>query len=242
MKLPSGAGTPAADVRDALVEATTACQGVRTLSAEVAVSGSVADQGVRGRMLIGLAAPDRARIEAVAPFGQPVFIFVATNADATLLLPRDQRVLEHGKPADVLEAVAGIPLDGRDLRGALTGCPSAPDVESGRALGDDWRLVSDGPDTVYLHRDARTGPWRVAAVLHKPAGHEPWRAEYKESQSGLPRSVRLAGAHFDLRLALSQVDVNAALGDDVFQVQLPRSLQPITIDELRRARPGIRKN
>jgi hypothetical protein len=85
MKLPTGAGTPASDVRDALVQATNTCQGIRTLSAEVAVSGSVATQGLRGRMLVGLAAPDAGRIEAVAPFGPPVFILVAKNDDATLL-------------------------------------------------------------------------------------------------------------------------------------------------------------
>ena len=39
MKLPTGTGTPAPDIRDAIVEATTACQSVRSLSAEIGVSG-----------------------------------------------------------------------------------------------------------------------------------------------------------------------------------------------------------
>ena len=51
----------------------------------------------------------------MAPFGQPLFIFVATGDDATLLLPRDERVLEHGRPDAVLEAVAGVPLGAADL-------------------------------------------------------------------------------------------------------------------------------
>src|SRR5262245_2967279 len=244
MKLPSGPGVPALDTRDAIAQATTTCQGVRTLSAEVAVSGSVGGQRLRGRMLVGVAAPASARIEAVAPFGPPVFIFVARDADATLLLPRDERVLEHGKPREVLEAVAGIPLDGMDLRRALTGCPSLPDREAGRTVGDDWRVVPDGPDQVYLHRDARTGPWRVVAIQHASEGASPWRAEYKTFESDLPRAIRLVSdkGTFDIRMSLSQVDLNVTLGDEVFRVQIPRSAVPIALEELKRARPGIRKN
>ena len=65
---------------------------------------------MRGRLLAGLAAPASARLEAVAPFGPPVFIFVARDDEATLLLPRDRRVLEHGRPTAVLDAVAGVPM------------------------------------------------------------------------------------------------------------------------------------
>lgn len=222
------------------------------MSAEVGVSGSVAGQGLRGRMLVGLASPDSARIEAVAPFGQPVFILVARDAEATVLLPRDQRVLEHGKPADVLEAVAGIPVDSGELRRTFTGCPSAPDVETGRAAGDNWRTLSDGPDVAYLRREARSGPWQLVAIVHHPPAGTPWRAEYKDFHNGLPRSIRLVSepratnpdsrTRFDLRLALSQVDVNLTLGDEVFRVQIPRSAAPITLDELKRARPGVRED
>ena len=52
----------------------------------------------------------------MAPFGPPIFIFVATSDDATLLLPRDDRVLEHGRSDAVLDAVAGVPLSAADLR------------------------------------------------------------------------------------------------------------------------------
>jgi hypothetical protein len=250
MKLPAPAGAPPADVRDALVAATASCRNVRTLSAEIAVSGSVAAQRVRGRLLVGVAAPASARIEAVAPFGEPIFIFVARGSDATLLLPRDDRVLAHGQPASVLEAVAGVALDGEQLRRVLSACPAAPDAESGRAPADDWRVVTDGPDQIFLHRDAPPAPWHLVATIHRASGTDAWRAEYREFQDGLPRSIRLVSAdgrrRFDLRMALSQVDVNAAMGDEVFRVDVPPDAAPITIDELREAgpfaRPGVRKN
>jgi len=243
MKLPSGPGAPAADAADAIADATAACRAVSTLSAEIAVSGSVGGQRLRGRLLVGLGSPASARIEAVAPAGAPVFIFVASGQDATVLLPRDDRVLEHGPAAPVLEAVAGVPLDPADLKAALTGCAQAPDSGHGRSLGDDWRLVPDGPTELYLHRDRKIGRWQVAATLHRGGEGGPWRAEYRDVLDGLPRSIHFAGGErFDLTLTLSQVSLNEPLGPVVFRVQIPRSARPITLDELRHARPGVREN
>ena len=240
MRLPAGPGGPAPDGREAVAAATTACQRVDTFTAEIAVSGSVDGERVRGRMLAGVARPASARLEAAAPFGAPLFIFVARGADATLLLPRDDRVLQHGQSEQVLDAVAGVPLDPAGLRAALTGCAQAPDVGGARAIGEDWRVVPDGRGEVYLHRDPHGAPWRVVAATHGD-----WRAEYRDFRNELPQSIRLRsadGRRFDLRLALSQVDVNAGLGADAFTVRVPSSAAPITLDEIRHSRPGVRKD
>src|SRR6516162_1020850 len=173
MKLPAGPGTPATDAQQAIAEATIACQRVNTLTAEIRVTGSVGGERVRGRMLVGVARPASARLEAAAPFGAPLFIFVARNADATLLLPRDDRVLQHGRPDAVLEAVAGVPLDPTELRATLTGCAQAPDVDGARVTGDDWRVVRDGSAELYLRRASRGAPWRIVAEIRPE-----WRAEY----------------------------------------------------------------
>ena len=133
MKLPAGAGTPASDAADAFIDATAACNAVSSISAEIAVAGAVGGRRLHARLLAGLASPASARLEAVAPAGQPLFILVASGDDATLLFPREQRVLPHGRPAAVLEAVAGIPLDPIDLRATLTGCSLAA-PENGRAF------------------------------------------------------------------------------------------------------------
>ncbi len=254
MKLPAGTGTPALDAADALAEATRVCRGVRTLTAEVAVSGSAGGHRVRGRLSAGVAAPASARLEAVAPFGPPLFIFVATNDDATLLLPRDDRVLEHGRPDAVLDAVAGVPLDAADLHTTLTGCAPPVPQPSGRALGPDWRVVvtsaRSAGDRLYLHRDGGAQPWRLVGSVHEGSTDFVWRAEYRDFQNGLPRSIRVTSLRsnpqsdraFDLTLALSQVEANVPLGADVFRVEIPRSADPITLAELRRARTGIRKN
>jgi hypothetical protein len=246
MKLPAGPGAPAPDAADALKQATASCVGIRTLTAEVAASGKVSGQRLRVRLSVGVDAPASARLEAIAPFGPPIFILVATNDDATLLLPRDDRVLQHGRPADVLDAVAGVPLSAADLHAVLTGCAPAMPQTEGRSLGADWRLISGATgDALYLHRSGNTQPWQLASVVRRA-----WRVDYRDPLNGLARTMRItsvardggAGSSFDLTLALTQVETNVPLGADVFRVDIPRAARPITLDELRHARPGVREN
>src|SRR5947207_14909834 len=68
MKLPSGPGSPppGTEGASAYAQAIDRCSSIRTLTAEVAVSGSAAGHRVRGRMVAGVQAPDSARLEAVA--------------------------------------------------------------------------------------------------------------------------------------------------------------------------------
>ena len=245
LKLPTGSGLPASDGTDVVRDAIKACQAVSTITAEIAASGSVGGQRLSVRLLAGLAAPASVRLEAIAPFGQPAFIFVARDNDATLLLPRDRRVLEHGPPAAVLEAVAGVPLDAADLRIALTGCATVPRANDARQVGEDWRIVPDGRGEVYLHRESRTAPWHIVAAVHQGPGATPWRAEYRAFQrggaaDGLPAIVRLTSLNnqqFDLRLTLSQVELNRPLEPDVFRIQSPPGTDPIALDELKRSGP-----
>jgi hypothetical protein len=244
MKLPAGPGAPAADAAEALTQATAACGGIRTLTAEVAASGKVSGQRFRATLLVGVAAPASARIEAVAPFGAPAFILAAHDDDTTLLLPRDGRVLEHGKSEDVLDAVAGVRLSAAELRGVLAGCTAADAVRpDGRALGPDWRVFGQ---SLYLHRAGATQPWQLVAV-HRGFG----LVEYRDFVNGLPRSIHIvsrggddinAGSFFDLALALSQEDTNVALGPEVFRVEVPPTAKSISLDELQHARESVRKN
>jgi hypothetical protein len=258
LKLPAGPGKPAAGAGDALAQATAACRAIRTLTAEIAISGSAGGRRVRGRLSAGASAPASVRLEFVAPFGPPIFFFAATAADATLLLPRDDRVVEHGNPAMVLNAVAGVPLNPDELVAMLTGCVPAGAQSGARELGPDWRVVHTSSATVsydvYAHRESGRLPWRVVVLMRQgpPDGTigtiATIRIEYRDFQGELPRSIRLVDSsgskesNFDLTLALSQVETNVPLGPDVFRVEIPQSAIPITVDELRRARLGIREN
>jgi hypothetical protein len=241
IRLPSGTGVAASDAEHAFDEATAACRNISTLSAEVAVDGSIGGRHIpRTHLILGVSSPASARIEATAPFGGPVFVLAARDNDATLLLLRDNRVLAHGAPEAVLEALAGVPLGPADLRTTLTGCPVGPTSSEARQVDEDWRMFLDGTGTLYLHRDSHAGPWRlVASARHSPTVAT-WLAEYHDFKNGLPQTVQLAStdpSQFDLRLRLSQVEINAPLEAGVFSVQTPPSAAPITLDELRRSGP-----
>jgi len=238
LKLPAGAGTPASDAAEALDQATRTCRTVSTLSAEIAVSGSVGGQRLRGRLLAGLAAPASMYMEAPAPFGAPLFVLAATGGEATLLLPRDRRVLEHGRPEQVLEAVAGVPLDPAELRLTLSGCDSGyHDASSARAFGDRWRLLP-GSRELYLHRAHPSEPWRLVSVVQK--GADGWRADYRDFLNDLPRDISLVAMdarRFSLRLGLSQVEINVTLEPSTFHVAVPSGTATLTLDDLRASGP-----
>ena len=236
MKLPSGPGTPAGDAAAVIAQATAACRAVNTITLEMSVHGSAGGHRLRGRLTAGLAKPASARLEAAASFGQPLFIFVASGTDASLLLPRDKRMLEHGKPADVLEAVSGVPLDAAALRALVTGCANMPDASDAVSFGDNWRVAPDGADNVYFRKEGAAGSWRLVATTRRGE----WRAEYAMFVDNLPRTVRIvsqASGRFDLQLDLSQVDVNVALGPEAFRLQQTAGAEPISLEELRRSGP-----
>jgi hypothetical protein len=248
MTLPSGGATAVAPAvaAAALAQATSGCAAVQTLTAELAVNGSAGERRLRGRLLGGVAAPASVRLEALAPFGQPIFIFVAMGDQATLLLPRDGRVLQGGRPDAVLEAVAGVPLAATDLETTLTGCaPSdAPTPTEARQFGDTWIVIDSPTGELYLRRNPPSGSWElVAATRTASAGR--WRADYAERQADVPRSIRVTsiddagntGKTFDLRLTLSQVEINTPLSPDAFAVRVPAAATPISLDELRASGP-----
>jgi hypothetical protein len=162
---------------------------------------------------------------------------VATAANATLYVPRDQHVA-RGRPDALLEAVAGVPLDASDLRSVVTGCAGMPNVSAVQAIGDEWRVTGDGNDEIYLRRDRQAAAWHLVTTLRR--GSDGWRADYSNFDRGLPRTIRLVstpGGRFDLQLDLSQVELNVPLGPEVFQLQVPASAEAISVDELRRSGP-----
>jgi hypothetical protein len=239
MKLPTGAGAPASDAADAFTEATTSCRAIASMTADASVSGSAGGRRLRARLSLGVQAPASARLEAIGPFARPLFMMAARGDTATLLLNDDNRILQGGRPAAVLEAITGVPLDAAELRDALTGCSSST-LADGHQFGEQWRVLRDGSRSIYLNRKPPTASWRLAAVVHQSGSTPEWRAEYANFVDGLPRTIRFVSSdpdRFNLRLELRDIELNPALGPDAFQIRVPASATPITIEELRRSGP-----
>lgn len=237
LALPTGPGSPRADALAIFNQATAACRDVSTLTAELTLSGRVGRQRLRGRLLAGLA-PAALRLEGVAPFGPPAFIFVARGGDGLLLLPRDRRVLPSAAPADILRALAGVQLGPDDLRALLSGCVKPdPEAIATRGFGSEW-LVADlaGGGTMYLQQ--RGGTWRIVAGVRAPL-----EGEYREFVDSYPRRMRLrsAGAAdrpaVDLDVRLQQVELNTPIDSAAFTVSVPPDAVPLTLEELEAGGP-----
>lgn len=237
--LPAGEGEPFPEYAAAFDEAARPCRDVRSLSAELAVSGRVGGGKVRIRVIAGISATGGLRLEGVAPFGPPAFVLAASGGTATLLLPRDNRVLRGERASAVLDALVGLDLDAADLLALLTGCVvPAPGVSGGRQYASGWaRIDLAGGAAVFLHRDAGQA-WRIRAGARPPL-----RVEYEPGAGAAPATVHLRldgdrGRSSGLRIALSQVELDARLGPGVFTVSIPADARPITLAELRAASPA----
>jgi hypothetical protein len=235
LTLPSPGGAPLPNAAELHTDIAKACTGVRTLTAELGLNGRAAEQRISGRAVVGFESPDAMRLEGLAPIGQPAFILVSRAGRATLLLPRDGRVLTGANAGEILGALTGVALGPADLQAILTGCvvPS-PKVVSGSEQ-DGWVMLAlDGGATLYLRRV------RGTAVELRAARRDNWQIEYAEWQNGLPRAVRIISSsvpEVDMRAQLSQLETNVDLEDAAFTVDVPGDAQPITLDELRDAGP-----
>jgi hypothetical protein len=230
--LPAGTGTPAPDFRPAYVEARAACESVRTLQAELGLSGRAAGQRLRGRVLSGFA-PGALRLEGVAPFGAPVFILVADGLRGTLLLSRERRIVQDAPPEEILNALVGIRLGPDDLRALLSGCVrAAAESTTARAYGADWLVVDlAAGGTIYLRRIA--GVWQIVAGRY--GGLE---VDYAAFDGARPSQVVLRGTDLNLALALNQVEVNGDLPREALvALKIPDGVAPLSLEQLRKAGP-----
>jgi hypothetical protein len=236
--LPSGSGAPFPEAANAYARATERCRGVRTFSAELALSGRVSGHKLRGRILAGLAEPSQLRLEAPAPFGRPVFILVARGQEATLVLSRDRRVLRGVAPDAIIEALTGVAIGPDDLRAAIAGCGlgDAATTTAGVSYPGDWVAIDSGAARSWLRRVS--GAWRLVASTRGAL-----EIRYERFDGDRPSEVRLRGAgqqgapRADLLVGISQVEINVPLTQEVFDVDVPADATPLTLEELRRNGP-----
>jgi hypothetical protein len=234
VELPSGTGTPFPDAGTAYQTAVQECRGTRTIKATLSLSGRVGSTRLRGDVDAGFEAPEKVRLEGRHPLGRPVFILVATGPQATLLLPRDNRVLRNAATVEIVNALVGLPLGGSELRALVSGCGfGAADASAGHSYSGGWVSVESGGATTYLRQI--DGQWRVVAA-HRP----PVTVHYSTFTLGRPSAVRLqatGATAADVTVRLSDVNINVAIEPAVFELKAPAGAEPLTLDELRRAGP-----
>lgn len=232
---PTDPGAPFPDLAQTESQVFRHCTGVRTLQAELRLSGRAGRQSLGGRVHAGFDRPASMRLEGVAPFGAPIFILVTRGESATLLLPRDARVV-RGRPEAILGALTGVSLAPADLLAILTGCviPS-PRASAGRVHGNGVASLDlAGGATIFLRRPASV--WLPVA-----ARRDGWTIEYPAMQGSFPAAVRLrssgAGPAVEMTATLSQIEANTDLATEAFDVEVPPGTATMTVEELRDAGP-----
>jgi hypothetical protein len=227
---------------DAFIAATASCKGFRSIEGELALSGRAGGERVRGRVLTGLEAGGAVRLEAPAPFGAPFFILAGRNDVATLVLPRERRVMKDTKVAAVLERLTGLALSADDLRLVVSGClVEQPAPTEGRQWPGGWQAVTLGPERVAYVRTVQGRPALVAA------DYGPWHVDYSQHSAGFPRVVRVRSASakasadpavvVDITARVEQLEVNTQINPRAWQVDVPSDADPMTLDELRSIAP-----
>lgn len=232
---PADAGVPVEGFAAMWQKIAAPCLGVSSMTAELALSGRAGGTRLRGRVQSGFARGSM-RLEGVAPFGQPVFILASTASRATLLLPRDERVVTANDAAEILDALTGVRLRADSLLAVLAGCAIAAAPVSATAHGDLTRFAF--PDGVVFARTRGPQSRIVAADLR------PFLVEYLDAAASgpWPRRVRISRDlpgedRVDLTIELSQIETNMTLPPEAFTVDVPPGTMPMTLSQLRAAGP-----
>jgi hypothetical protein len=231
--LPSGPPAAAPDGVAVWSAAAARCRAVTTYSAELHISGRVGDgQKLKATVLAGFTATDDIRLELPAPFGRPIFVLGGMKGSATLVT-RDDRVL-NAPAAKIVEALIGLPFGPRALLALLTGCSGQEAVVDAGRYGDV--LAVRTPDVrAYLRHVG--GEWRVIATDLTDL-----RVEYSVGADGWPADLRISSLPartpvLELTIAVRQIDVNTALPVSTFNITVPPTASPLTLEDLRAAGP-----
>jgi hypothetical protein len=241
---PGGAAVADPAAADAFIAATAACRGFRSIEGELALSGRAGDERVRGRILTGLESGGLVRLEAVAPFGAPFFILAGRAERATLVLPRERRVLKDTGVSEVLGRITGLALGADDLRLIVSGCLVDKAVPTeGRQWAGGWRAVTIGPERIAYLREQDGRPVVVAA------DYGPWRVDYAAHAAGFPRLIRIRNTPdaragdggIDITARLQQLEVNTQINPRAWSVEIPSDAEPMTLEELRSIAPLVEK-
>jgi len=206
------------------------------MTAELSLSGRAGGRSVRGRAIAGFERPGSMRLEGVAPFGPPAFVLAVRAGAATLVLPRDNRVLRNAPADEVLGALTGVALAPDEVQAILTGCVTAtPGATGGRLHRNGWASIDlAGGATLYL--DRRDAAWQPRAA-RRPG----WEIEYPAWRGAFPGRVRLRSSSpsvdVDLAAEVSQLETNVPLDAAAFAVTVPGSARELTLAELRDAGP-----
>lgn len=231
---PTGPAAPFPGGAAAWQQATRACAGASTYAAAMHVHGRAGGQRLSGTIVGLVTTADQIRLEYEAPIGPPGFVLGGDARQATLVLPRKQRVLTA--PADeIVEAITGLRLGPRALLAILTGCVSQTrELVTAARYGDQPEVTTTDARVFLRNRDGR---WEVTAGVVSGL-----IVQYDRIEGDWPRQLRVRTEPgrvpaVSLAVDLSQLNVNVPRPPATFSVHVGPDYVPMTLDELRQSGP-----
>lgn len=231
---PSGPSEPFADAPSVWAQVTAPCRDAQRYVAQMRVSGWVGtrDRAIARTLNGAVTRADDIYLE-LQVVGTTVFQLAGQDGQATIVLPRDARVLQ-APIRDIVEALTGLRWGGRELLDVLSGCVATPTGEvTGVRVGRLLRVALSSSDVAWLR--TRGGRWELEAAQ---VGE--WIVDYRLYDGRWPREVRVTSTGatpVDLRFTLSQVQVNIDVPPSTFVLRAPERFSPMTIEELRSLGP-----
>ncbi|WP_396623744.1 hypothetical protein [Luteitalea sp.] len=233
---PAGAGTAMPDLKAAQAMVDAACTEPVALTADLRLSGRIEGDRVRGTLQVGVSV-DSVRLEGLAPFGAPVFVLAGRPGQAILLLPRDPAVARGASPADLLDAVVGVPFGPADLRALIAGCGFAGRTarEAATFPGGWTRVAVEGPRVIWLRAGTGGRPVVVAA------SDGTWEVSYTRADAGWPTAFRVRRVAqgpdgTDAAFAVDAPEALEALPAGALDVAIPAAAREVTVADLRNSR------
>jgi hypothetical protein len=217
----------------AWAEATRVCAGMNTYRGELKVSGPILGPSVT--LALALEADGKVALDARVG-ATSTLTLRGTDASATLVLPDRGRYVT-GPPRDILDALIGTPVGATRLFAVLTGCLSVDrTVKAAESLNEVGRFTT-ADATAFLTR--RQNQWRVRAGSFDGV----W-IDYQEYGADAPRRLTIRtvreGRETTLALSVEAYDT-VRVPPSQFVPNVPSSASPLTIEELRRDGPFVRR-
>lgn len=232
---PTGPSEPFVDAPAVWTQVTAACRDAQRYVAQLRVHGWAAtrDQRMASTIAAAVTSHDDLFLEMQVIMGTTVLQMAGQKGQATVLLPRDERVL-RAPTRDIVAALTGLQWGGRELLDVLSGCVATPEGEvTGARIGGLLRVDLSPSSRAWLRQ--RGGQWQLEA-----AQIGDWTVQYAFYESRWPTDVRVTSTGatpLDLRFTVSQINVNIDLPPSTFTLNVPERFISMTIDELRSIGP-----
>ena len=229
----------AAEAGRLLDEAAALAGGIRRYQAVIEVRGEGRDGRFSARLLAVFARPaervqrtavDALRLELFAPVGGARWTLVADAERVRLMVPAERAYAEGADLQEFTERLLGVPLGPEQIAALLSGTGTPlTGSERVRALPADGSLVLDGGAALLWDHPASPAQVRRVRTDDYEARYP---GDYRRRGRQAPRSIEIEAEGVRATLTVEELEVNAPLHAEAFQLRIPPAYRRAELREL----------